>query len=724
MSKHTRHRPLSRIRLSWIPLFAAALLAAAGCSSGGSKYVERTGWNPFAKSAPRPAARQDTVLRGQSSYLGAGTQTDTPQYSGSYGSSAAVTAEIQPSYGAPTQGTSVYGTIPTADADQTVQFSATQPATQEPTVPGPPQNTPAVPPAESAQPIASAADSVPPLPEIPDLPFLGETPFAQEPQPDEEVTSPPESAPDFPEFARNAYADLEDLTPSGDDAARTIDPKTGKAIPNRVRESLAERQRAEEELEANYRAWAAEQERADKEKSKLPRYLRPLSDDREVFEHGPFARSLQEESQQEHKFIRSISAADLNMMSQVSSDRELMDWEKEQDGYTDWSKYSAGTLYNKFRGFLGMGPDEKEAYSLMAKACAKHEEYEKTKDVKALREAAELYEKASKKWPDSLLEEDALFYAAECHFFAKEYTKALTLYKALITKFSNSVLRRDAAERLYWLGCYWLKCYENDPKVVNLTSRGERPKFSDFAGAKKAFETIFMNDVSDQGRAPDALFALANGYMRRGVNQGDASFDSAARYYQQLYEFYPACKHVDKAYQLAMLALYMSYRGPLYDSTPLKRAREIAEAAQKAGKGDKEVIADQLRLIRKEQARYLLTRGEYYERQQIYASARSYYNQLVNEYPESEYAVEAAQRYEAIEARPAEVDQFAFIRPVMPFLPKSKNKYYEEHPSQTLEALALGKRPASEGTGDPDFTALDNSDREESGREKPKSGLF
>ncbi|MBQ3333455.1 MAG: hypothetical protein IJG83_08550 [Thermoguttaceae bacterium] len=149
MSKHTRHRPLSRIRLSWIPLFAAALLAAAGCSSGGSKYVERTGWNPFAKSAPRPAARQDTVLRGQSSYLGAGTQTDTPQYSGSYGSSAAVTAEIQPSYGAPTQGTSVYGTIPTADADQTVQFSATQPATQEPTVPGPPQNTPAVP-AESA----------------------------------------------------------------------------------------------------------------------------------------------------------------------------------------------------------------------------------------------------------------------------------------------------------------------------------------------------------------------------------------------------------------------------------------------------------------------------------------------------------------------------------------------------------------------------------------------
>ena len=50
-----------------------------------------------------------------------------------------------------------------------------------------------------------------------------------------------------------------------------------------------------------------------------------------------------------------------------------------------------------------MGPDEKEAYSLMAKACAKHEEYEKTKEIKALREAAELYEKASKKWPDSLL---------------------------------------------------------------------------------------------------------------------------------------------------------------------------------------------------------------------------------------------------------------------------------------------------------------------------------
>ena len=38
----------------------------------------------------------------------------------------------------------------------------------------------------------------------------------------------------------------------------------------------------------------------------------------------------------------------------------------------------------------------------------------------------------------------------------------------------------------------------------------------------------------------------------------------------------------------------------------LAKYPKLVEAAQKAGKGDKEVIADQLRLIRKEQARFVV----------------------------------------------------------------------------------------------------------------------
>ena len=522
--------------------------------------------------------------------------------------------------------------------------------------------------------------------------------------PESAASLPGES--EFPEFARNAYEALE---PSEEELTSVIDREKGK--PERERKSIAEKEEAEKELKAEYDAWLAKQRADQKEKDKLPRYLQPLEDDHEIFESedSPYARGKEHSAAEEHKFVREISAADLNLMSDVSSNRELMDWEKEQDAPVDWSKYSASTLYNKWRDYIGMGPNEKEALAIMKKATLALMEWEKTEDPKQLREAGELYEKAGKKWPDSILEEDALFYAGECSFFGRNYTKAKTFYKALLKKYSNSVLRRDAMERLYWIGVYWVKCAEEDPEVIGRFEGKERPRFSDFAGAKDAFETIFTNDVSDRGRAPDAVFALANAYMRRGVQQGDASFEEAAKYYQRLYEFYPACKYADRAYQLAMLALYQSYRGPFYDSTPLRRAEEIAKTAQRAHKGDPKVIEEQLRLIREKQAEYLLVRGEYYEKKKIYASARGYYQRLIKEFPDSEYAAKGAERYAAIRENPAESDQFALIRPIAPFLPETNNQYYEDQPSERLSAAVRGEDDGKKDIAEPDFTQLEKT---------------
>ena len=667
-------------------------------------FLTVAAWIPTEVSGVWAAEDSSDVL-----IYGGSSSADTPQYSGSYSASqsagantsagerwALPRASVSPAAAAPSQGTTVTASVPTQTPNLSAEFTATAPA--------------------SSEPVTQAFPSFPALPIFPADTPLADTPSASTlsaAAANPEAASMPPAASAFPEFARNAYATLEEEEANDAQDApsdRRIDG-TDRIVAPRERQSLVDRERTEKELEENYKKWITEQKAQAKKDAKTPRYLQPLSDDRAVFDDpsSPFARQMQEESEREHTFIRQITAADLNMMSDVSSDEELMDWEKEQDGTTDWSKYSASALYNKWRDFLGMGPNEKEALAIMKKACETQAEYEKTKEQKTLRKAAELYEKASKKWPDSLLEEDALFYAAECRYFDRDYTKALTLYRAVVTKYSNSVLKKDSMERLYRLGCYWVQCNEKDPLLVNWHP-GERPRFSDFAAAKKAFETIFLNEVSENSRAPDALFALANAYMRRGVEQGDASFEMAARYYQQLYEFYPACDHVDKAYQLAMLALYSSYRGPMYDSTPLKRAAEIAEAAQKAGHGDAKVLAEQLRLIRREQARYLLVRGEYYEKQKKYASARSFYNRLASEYPESEFTEVAAERYGAIRGNPAEADQFALVRPILPFLPKSNNKYYEDRTAPNIESyLVSGGSNASDALGHPDFTALETT---------------
>ncbi len=507
------------------------------------------------------------------------------------------------------------------------------------------------------------------------------------------------------------------------DEGYLVPQKVGNQVvnaPPRSRQSIVDKEKTEKELEVRYQEWEQTQKKNKKGERNVPEYLRPLTDDRAVF-NDPDSPFVQEERQNnDRRFVRQVTAADLNLMSQISSRKELMDWEKEMEMPIDWSKYSAKTLWSKWRDWLGMGPNEKEAIALMKQACEKHMLYENTKETKHLFEAAKLYEKAGKKWTDSILEEDALFYAGECLFFANSYDSAMRHYKMLVSKYSNSILKKAAIERLYYIGCYWVQCSETETSVMNLTNKQKPKMTSTFSGAKKAFEAIFMNDTSDDGRAPDALMALANAYMRRGVEQGDASFESAAQYYRQLYEFYPTCKHADKAYQFTIISLHQSYRGPLYDTRPLKQAEEIAETAKRIGKGDLLVINAELAKIKEEQARHLWIRGQYYEKRGYYASARSYYNQLSKEFPGSEYTQQAIARYLQIKDMPAEADTFSWVRPVMPFLPENNSEYFEDRPDRLIQvAEGNQQNPSTENASNAlQFRDLDKKENQSENNKK------
>ena len=137
-----------------------------------------------------------------------------------------------------------------------------------------------------------------------------------------------------------------------------------------------------------------------------------------------------------------------------------------------------------------------------------------------------------------------------------------------------------------------------------------------------------------------------------------------------------------------MIALHRSYQGVYYDAGPLEEAGRLAETILKSGRGNMDVVYEELENIKEEQAKRLYTLGQYYERRGNYASARSYYNRLVREHPTSEYASIGAQAYEKIESKPAEADQLSWIRPVAPFLPKSQNEYFEEEPDAKLSQIA------------------------------------
>lgn len=507
-----------------------------------------------------------------------------------------------------------------------------------------------------------------------------------------EFAQPPESS-ELPELARSGANVPE---PTG-----TYDPDAGRSRIEPKRESIADVQEKENAIDEKYQAWLKKQKKKSRETSKTPRYLQPI--DNSIFddENGPFARPKEDE--EEKSFMRRVDADAFSMMQDVEqSKRELADWEKETPTPVDWSKYAI--KLDTIRGWFGMGPDEHAALEYMRQACEKQKEYEKTKESKTLKEAAQLYEKAAERWPGpalrpneakkhpfsspksgTLIEEDGLFFAGECWFFYRDFSRAVVCYRALVSTYSSSIYKNTAMKRLFFIGNYWVECSEKDS--ASSEEKG-KPRFRYFAAAKKAYEAIFLNDASDSGLASSALFALANAYMRRGVKQGDGAYDSAAQYYRQLYELYPGSEHAEDACRLRMIALHRSYQGVYYDSGPLDEAARLAETILKSGRGNMDVVYEELENIKEEQAKRLYTFGQYYERRGNFASARNYYIRLAREFPNSEYATLGAQAYEQIASKPAEVDQLAWLRPVAPFLPKSKNEYFEEEADENMARIA------------------------------------
>ncbi len=53
-------------------------------------------------------------------------------------------------------------------------------------------------------------------------------------------------------------------------------------------------------------------------------------------------------------------------------------------------------------------------------------------------EAATQFKDAAERWPDSALEEDAMFMSGEGYFFADRYPKANEAWEKLLKKYPNS----------------------------------------------------------------------------------------------------------------------------------------------------------------------------------------------------------------------------------------------------------------------------------------------
>ncbi len=265
--------------------------------------------------------------------------------------------------------------------------------------------------------------------------------------------------------------------------------------------------------------------------------------------------------------------------------------------------------------------------------------------------AAARFKKAAAHWPDSPLEEDALFYLGESYYFLDRYAKANEAYDGLLKKYEFTRYLDTAVRRQFAIGRYWEQVEAARPSFLGLVQFSDptRPKFDTWGRALKAYQSVRLYDPTGP-LADDSLLATGNAYFLKG------RYEEAAFNYDLIRKDYPRSEYVIPASLLGIKSYTLTYQGPTYDGTPLEKAEEISDeilALYSTELGDDRIkLIEEKNRIYEEKAMRDYAIGQYYDARKYYGAARYYYRLVLKDFPDSKAAVMAAQRIRRIDGLP------------------------------------------------------------------------
>ena len=231
------------------------------------------------------------------------------------------------------------------------------------------------------------------------------------------------------------------------------------------------------------------------------------------------------------------------------------------DDDDEWSLSHLAPDYTwkKFKEAIGWGPDQQLAREAYDKGQALF-------NAKNYDEAAKEFYTASWRWPDSTMEEDAMFLEGESYFFSDHYGDAQDAYVNLLKKHDNTRYLDTVVARLFAIATYWeqldLKSH-HWPMTPNATDKTQ-PWFDTFGNALACYQAVWMHDPTGP-LADAALLRVANAHFRRG------EWEDAAQNYDMLRKNHPKSKYQKDAHLLELQAKLKIYQGPKYSIVPLER---------------------------------------------------------------------------------------------------------------------------------------------------------
>jgi tetratricopeptide (TPR) repeat protein len=262
-------------------------------------------------------------------------------------------------------------------------------------------------------------------------------------------------------------------------------------------------------------------------------------------------------------------------------------------------------------------------------------------------EAANHFRVAGANWPDSQLEEDALYYEGECQFFADRYVLSNRAFEKLIANYSGTRYLDLAEKRRFTIALYWLELADqyNGPDFTD----PKRPKTSIAGEARRVLHRIRIDDPTGK-LADDATLALGKAFLK------DGSYYEAADAFSDLRRNYPGSKHQFTAHMLELQAHLSAYQGRSYDDSPLRRADELMKSIVRQFPEDAKehlpYLEKQAALIRNQLAERDYAMGKFFERRGENRAAKFYYQKVAENFQDTQLADEIETHIERVAQLP------------------------------------------------------------------------
>ena len=325
----------------------------------------------------------------------------------------------------------------------------------------------------------------------------------------------------------------------------------------------------------------------------------------------------------------------------------------------DFAPSKIGTTVKQLSGY---GPNHElarqlyreaeETYGQAVAARGENPEAEPSAEARQLfLEASDKFASAAARWPDSAMEEDALFRAGESQFFADRYVKANDFFEQLLKKYPNSRYLDLVGARRFLIAKFWLKLDSEQatyPFGLNVTDKG-RPWSDTFGHAIRVYDRMRIDDPTGK-LADDATLAAANAYFLKG------DFVKADQYYSDLRTHFPSSEHQFMAHFLGVQAKLRGYRGPQYTGDALEQAEKLVKQIRRQFPKEMQEHQEELERAYRE-IRYRLAEREwimaqFYIRQHEFGAARFYYDIIVDQYGDTPFAAKAREQVGDIAGKP------------------------------------------------------------------------